>query len=374
MTQKELDFLQSFQHYPSVSIYAPMHVTMPEREKDPIVIKNLVQEAKDRLLKEFSQHDLKSLFQRLDDLVRQIDYTHAHKGIAIFVNESYADYYQLPFHVEQDVVIDKTFVTRYLLYAKNRDVQYWVLVLGEKPTRLYYGIGESISEVVEPPTNTKGVPEDGFPFQYTAPAESVVSQALEDGEKDSGYLSNYKRRFFENVDDLLHRFVSVEPLPIIVLGTQRNIAYFDHCTKQKKYIVGHVEGDYTDSPKSRIENRLAPVIEEYLHSRIQQKIQAFSDAVGAGRHEFGLNPVWRVALEGRVQDLLVVKGYAVGGKINPENETDLIIYDDAKSPGICDDLVNRVIELVVKKGGSVTFIEAGDLPEEYGEIAAILRY
>lgn len=53
MNRHDLQFLQSQQKYPSVSIFVSCHKAMPARESDRISVKNLISEAKKRLLEEF---------------------------------------------------------------------------------------------------------------------------------------------------------------------------------------------------------------------------------------------------------------------------------------------------------------------------------
>ena len=65
--------LQAINEYPSVSILAPTHRTSPDNKQDPIRVKNLVTEAKNRLLSEFSAREMEPLFTKLDGLVEDVD-------------------------------------------------------------------------------------------------------------------------------------------------------------------------------------------------------------------------------------------------------------------------------------------------------------
>jgi hypothetical protein len=64
--------LQAINEYPSVSILAPTHRTSPDNKQDPIRVKNLVTEAKNRLLSEFSAREMEPLFTKLDGLVEGV--------------------------------------------------------------------------------------------------------------------------------------------------------------------------------------------------------------------------------------------------------------------------------------------------------------
>src|SRR5215831_17557368 len=82
----DLRQLQAVNEYPSVSILTPTHRTSPDNKQDPIRVKNLVAEAKNRLLGEFSAREMEPVFIRLDGLVDGIDYEHLLDGLALYVN------------------------------------------------------------------------------------------------------------------------------------------------------------------------------------------------------------------------------------------------------------------------------------------------
>ena len=74
MNQQDLQELQAIRGYPALSILLPTHRKDPEKRQDPIRVKNLVREATDRLLAEFSRREVSPLLARLNYLVAQIDY------------------------------------------------------------------------------------------------------------------------------------------------------------------------------------------------------------------------------------------------------------------------------------------------------------
>jgi len=134
MNRLDVQLLQSIRGYPAVSILLPTHRRSPDNLQDPIRVKNLVQQATERLLAEFSKRDVEPLLARLEALVARIDYRYTLDGLALFVNRDLAREFYLPFAVKERVIIGETFATRDLVLALNRSPRYWVLVLSEKPT------------------------------------------------------------------------------------------------------------------------------------------------------------------------------------------------------------------------------------------------
>ncbi|MGV0028876.1 hypothetical protein [Phormidesmis priestleyi] len=172
LTRQDLNQLQSFTKVPALSILLPTHRTFPDNKQDPILVKNLVDEATTRLGEEFSQRELEPLLKQLETLVSEIDYPHTLDGLALFVSHDFAKLYYLPFPVPARVVIDQTFATRDLVYGMHRALRYWVLLLSQSSTRLLAGTGETLEEVND----------QNFSMEMTGPGGTEVEPRNWTGE------------------------------------------------------------------------------------------------------------------------------------------------------------------------------------------------
>jgi hypothetical protein len=147
MNPEDVKFLQSIQGYPAVSILLTTHRSNPENQQDPIRVKNLVDEAKQRLQANFSERELSPVLAQLDQAVDSIDYPHTLEGLAIFANHELHRVYYHAFAFQDRVAVDETFATRDLIFALNRTPRYWVLALSEQSTSLFAGVLDSLEEV-----------------------------------------------------------------------------------------------------------------------------------------------------------------------------------------------------------------------------------
>lgn len=94
--------------------------------------------------------------------------------------------------------------------------------------------------------------------------------------------------------------------------------------------------------------------------------------MGTSKHATGIQAVWNAAQEGRVHELLVEQDFTVFGRVDKEDPFNIMITEQ-KSEG-AHDLVNELIEIVMKKGdGTVTFCPPNSL-KNYDHVAAVLRY
>jgi hypothetical protein len=137
----------SREQYPSVSIMLPTHRVHPDNQQDPIRLKNLLDQTRQRLDVEVGKRPSWPIVERLEALAGEIDWQQNEDGLALFASEDFAASYRLPFTVAERVAVDRAFETRDILYALHRMPRYRVLVLAERPTRLFEGAGTALEEI-----------------------------------------------------------------------------------------------------------------------------------------------------------------------------------------------------------------------------------
>ena len=361
MNRHDIRLLQAVQEYPSVSLLLPTHRTAPDNQQDPIRVKNLVKEANERLLVEFSQREVDPLLKQLDTLVAEIDYRYTLDGLALFVNRDMARAFPLPFAPRERVVVDATFATRDLVYTLNRSPRYWALVLSEKPTRLYEGSRETLVEVRDA----------GFPLTHTGPGGATrLPGGI--GVNRSAYRDDAHRRFFRKVDAAYGEIAADDELPLAVTGVDRLRAFFNEVTSHGSDIIATVAGSYDSTPASELAQLVWPPVRDALAER---RTQAFADldaSVSARRYASGIQQVWPMALEGRGSKLLVEQDFHYPAQLDASGFR-LLPEGAASGPEALDDAVDEVIEIVLEKGGLVVFTDPGTL-SVHQQIALILRY
>lgn len=361
MNKHDIDLLQKISGYPALSITLPTHRTSPENRQDPIRVGNLVAEARERLLTEFSKREIEPLLDRLEKLVDTIDYRYALDGLALFVNRDFARVFFLPFSLKERVAVDETFYTRDLIYAMNRTPRYWVLVLSEQPSRLFEGSHETLIEVKE----------DVFPLTHTGPGgESPLPGGF--GIKKSQYRDERHRQFFRQVDAALRPFLLDDPLPLIVVGVDRYLAFFKEVSEHKDAISATLEGSHDSTPEHELGELVWPVVKQALAKERQKYLDELDQAVGERKYASAIGEVWRMAQTGRGRLLLVEEDFHYPARVE-ESGLHIEPAEDTEAPDVLDDAVDEVITTVLEKGGKVVFLENGQL-NAHSRIALILRY
>jgi len=360
MNRQDINLLQRIRSYPSITITVPTHRTSPENQRDPINVKNLISEVTDRLLKEFSKKEMEPILTRLEDVTNQIDFRNTLDGLGIFVNRDFSRIVYLPFMLKKRVVIDETFMTRDLVFAMNRSPRYWVLVLSEKPTRLYEGIRDNLEEFKD----------NNFPIVHTGPGgEGALPGGF--GKRKSAYRDERHEQFFRKVDDALKIIMANDPLPLIVVGVDRYQSFFNKITNHTNSIFGILTGSHDKTSSSELAKLVWPVMKEKLRENRLKIFDELEIAVSQGKFVSSIGEVWRMANEGRGRLLVVEEDYHFPARIDKDGN--LLPADDANSPDVMDDAVDDVMENVLSKQGQVVFVDNGTL-EKHQRIALILRY
>lgn len=373
MTRRDIAQLQTINEYPSVSILLPTHRTIPEKLQDPIRLKDLIRTAFNRLTAEFPERELTSLFAHLDKLYDQIDFTATLDGLALFANKHFSALYILPFPVKEQVVIDKSFDTKHLVFELNRLIQYFVLALSKNSTRLFRGLGNNfLYEIIEPEFDAQGNPISGFPLNDLGP-EQHRALAIGTGDKDAAYLEAHDKQFFRFVDGFLDKFLQHEQLPVFLLGAGKDRELFMHVTKHKKSIVEQLHGNFDEASPLDIMHAVEPLLKNYIKQKHQAALAELEEAIGTLHYAAGFEPVWHVAQTGRVHKLLIERGLSINGTFNPEKPEQVVLSTQVAISPTVDDLVDYLIETVLSKRGEVIFVEPGTLAQ-HQKVAAILRY
>ena len=361
MNRHDVHLLQQLTGYPSVTITLPTHRIAPQNQQDALRVKNLVTQATERLLTEFGKRDINVLVARLTQLAGEIDHNKNLDGLAIFANQDFARALQLPFPLKERVVIDETFFTRDLVFALNRTPRYWVLALSEKPTRLFEGTRESLVEISE----------GGFPMTHGGPGGA---QQLPGGiaVNKSAYRDEYHRKFFRDIDSALKPFMDDDPLPLVLVGVDRFLAFFQEVTGYGGAILTALQGSHDKTSAHELGRLVWPLVKARLQEKRQEFLVDLEKAMGERKVASTIGEAWRMAKEGRGRLLLVEEGYHAPAVVD-ENGRHLTLVDDATVPGVIDDAVDDLIESVMRKQGQVQFVEDGQL-SEHGRIALILRY
>lgn len=340
-----------------VTILLNTHRTKPDNQHDPILLKNLVKEATERLLNDFDKREAKVFIERLDALVEKINHNFNLDSMAIFVNKEIAEVTRLPIPVENRVVIDNTFATRDLVRAMHQQEAYYVMALSRDKARLIEA------------ANDKVVQEIGGDFPYEN--NTLHTTERHDLSTAKG-TDNLIEEFFNRVDKTFQTAFAENPLPLVLCTEERNYHHYLKVADKKHLVIGHLNKNRLDEKAHHIVADSWPIVHQYNRDNNSKRLQELKQAIGTGKFLSDFNEIWTAILEGRGQTLFVAKGYFQPARLN-NGAISLVTDAEAREKDVIDDIIDDMIENNMRFGGDVVFLAKEDLKEFQG-LALVTRY
>lgn len=341
-----------------VTIILNTHRTSPDNQKDPILLKNLVKEAEERLYADESKRDAKALVERLKNLESSIDHSHNLDSLVLFVNEDVAEYVRLPIAVEDRVVIDHTFATRDLVRAMHLETNYYVLVLSQQKVRLIEAFNDKVVAEVEKP-----FPIENTQFYSTNKAE------LSNASRQTNLIAE----FFNRVDKEVNNLRKDNPLPVLICTEESNYHEYLKIADQKHSIFEtYLNKNRLDEKAHAIVTEAWKIVSEYTIAKNNARKAELLKAVSENKFLSDTNEIWQAIKQGRIQTIFIEQG-----NFQPATwENDQIQYvseDQKNNKEVVDDIYDELIEANMNFGGDVVFLPKGEL-SKFNGFGAITRY
>jgi hypothetical protein len=357
LRKRDVDALVDVRADVAVTVLCPTDRRLVRGQADRLRLRHLVDEACSRMLTDYVKSVATSTVDALHEAERAIDWRHPLDGVAIFAARVGAATYRVPFPVPERVTVGETFTTRDLMRGFTRRSRYRVLALAQKPARLFEGTERELHEVTT----------HGFPLVI----EGGRGERLESGgaAPHTGRSDAQLRRFFQDVDRATAEAEAGDPLPLVVLGAERNLALFRSVTAHDD-AVAYLPGEHQRTSPRELAAIALPAIDGMLAARRAAAVSELAEAVGTGHAAVGVRRAWDLAREGRGRVLLVEEDYryparVVDGALEPAA--------DPASAGVVDDAVDGIAEDVVRAGGDVVIVGSGELGV-HGPVALVTRF
>ena len=353
-----------------ISIIVPTHRLSPERRVDKLEVERALDNARQFLQFKYAEPNIKPLLQALDELYQDIDFTHNSDGLGLYVSPNIKFSVQFPFPVEEKVMVGDNFELRDLMYKINYAKPYFALLLTEKEIRLFEGTLNTLNEIKDKNFPKKYEEE----FIYNPPSRGTPSghAHVRNFEKDKSALEEIRfKDFFRDADDFVNDYL-LNDMPLILLGTEKELGWFRDISAHKKQIIGEITGSYNYSHPTELANIVWPVMQSHLDNETGKLIKDFIEKIGEHRGISGIQEVWQAAQEGKVLKLLVEKDFRKPGFV-AKDVYRLFLRPPQNSHKILADAVDDIIEMVLEKNGQVFFTD-NDALKDYQQIASITRY
>jgi hypothetical protein len=278
----------------------------------------------------------------------------ADQGLAILVSPDGTHLHHLRVRPRDRVVLDPTFATRDLVRSTSEDPPFWLLVVDGRAARLLR-YDQRYSQ-----------PVLGHDFPLPRPATTL------DDRFSIGSVDRVRREqvrgFLREVDSRLSARLAEEPLPVVLVATERIAAEYLALGRTRR-IAAVLRTGRTRVPLADLEQMARAALTDHVSDRAAAALDTVHARRRQRRAVVGLAAAWDAMLWADPEVLVVERSYAAAARVA---ESGFVVAEHPEEPGVIDDAVDELIEATLVRGGQVVMVPDGALAQ-HGRLVLATR-
>jgi len=354
----QLEKLATENTSPCVTISMNTHRIFPEKAQDPVMLKNLLKEAEDRIIEEFGKSPAAGLLAQLDTIEEEIDANYNLDSLHIFLSNNTKEIIKSawPAHENAVYIADK-FNIRGLIKLYNRSEEYYLMLLSQSGVALYNVINDAIVDEIR---------NGDFPFPEN---RHVISNS--DKGSDPKHLDDLVREYLNRVDKALVKIHNETGLNCVVICTEDNYSRLMQVADQPAVYLGYDAVDYNQTEPHILAKQAWEIVKGVQQHRRTEAIGEMKAAVAQGKVLTDLQDIYQAAIDGRGDVLIVHQDFSQAVKMT--DDRNFVLIEDGSEEGTIEDITSTIAWEVLSKKGHV-FFTAQDEIKDLGEIVLKTRY
>ncbi len=375
--------LQRQRSYPSITLLLNTSPGAGLSSEELAAANTMIREVDRRLTGDVDNNMRATLTQSLAKLLHEQAEQPSTEALVLCVAADHSVAVRLGQSVEERVAIDETFATRDLVADLNRTAVYRVVTVSEQMTRVFLGDRTRVVEernAIWPLVRTdeqslvawnRSVLHHLRNEHATFPLPTVIGgvvrsvRSLVGETRSSSTPSSYSSSSKSSSSQVPTG--SVPRGPAAVGSSFRLSDCFD--------AVGFFHGNQDRSNWSDLHRAAWPLVSDWLRTESNRALFRLEQAKSSTRYAGGIDEIWPLAKDGRVELLVVEESFSLAVRIDEHQQ--LLRAPDHDAPDVVDDIIDEVIEEVLLQSGQVVFVADGSLATSTGSdhrIGAILRF
>ncbi|MFO7612051.1 MAG: hypothetical protein R6W99_06160 [Clostridia bacterium] len=363
---------------PFISLYQPTHRSFPENKQDTIVFKNLIRVIENSLDQKHEKSFIDSIMKPLYELEKDKHFwENTADGIAVLASRNKCIIYNIQGAVKEFATVANSFHIKPLIKAFQSVESYQLLGLSRNNFTLYQGNRYGFSEVELIPDAPRTL-DEVLGKQLT---ESYLSHGSYGGTSGNAMFHGHgdvkqeidkdTEKYFRYVDHfVLENYSKPSKLPLILVALLEYHSLFKKLSNNSYLIEEGINISYDSLEMEEIKSKAMEIIEPINSEKILNIIEAYGNAEAESLGSSDLAQVVKAAFESRIETVLIEENKIVPGKI--DYNTGALIYGAIGEPE-CDDILDDIAELVLRRKGEVLILPKDKMPVSTGA-AAIYRY
>lgn len=357
-----------------LSLFMPTHRTGREQRQDAIRLKNLINDAEEKLRGKANAATVDTVLKPIVDLRRNREFLqHCSDGLACFSSPEFFRAYRVPIQLDEQLFLNKRFYIRPLLPLLRTDARVYILALTQESAKLFEATQFSLREVDLPEIPRLETKDEGRNVQYhshKSPAQGKGARdtAIYHGHGDPGDRAKKEAlRFFQLVDSAVKRVLHGQRSPLVLACVGYLASLYQLANSYRHLSKGKVPGSPDRWSEDELREHAWTIIEPHVDESRKKAWRAFQEAREKGRASDELRSVVLGAELGRVDKLFLSRDDERWGYVEPPSSVRQV-----DTPHEGEELLDYAAVRTLNNGGDVYLFDA--LPSTDSPIAATFRY
>lgn len=365
---------------PAVTIYLPSHryASPPNMTEDQIRFKNLARKA----IAELESHDKHDDFiQEFREHAQQLMDTpnfweNLTESLLICASPGMFEYYHLPIDSEEYVSVDDHFHLTPVIGLVSDMSEYYVLTVSQQQPTLFKGDmyelkheGLELPKTIEEALNIDELQKQDLQFNVTRAPKGAMFHG-HGGSKDMA--NNDRHKFFRLIDSMVCYEIDTK-LPLILAGTENEIAEYSEHTQHPNILNSHIEGSYNSDDFVKLHKQALRIMQDEIISKNHEEaLEQFSRMNGQSpeRTSTDLEALENAAETGKVDTLLVGMSRKTRDTVRDNmDEVPKLVFPAEKD----NQRVDHIARQVFTQSGKIVNLFQDQMPEQKLALA-INRY
>lgn len=340
----------------SVTIVIPTHRVRPDADKDALVLKNRVDAAEKDLLAMMGKRAVWPIAENLreaEDAIRNTTYL---DSLVVYANEYFSSVVKLPIDAPEQTTIGEYFDLRPLYKSIQQNRRYYVITVSRNKIRLIEALNDKAVKEIE---------TGDFPF-----VKNSLYTISRDKPTGDGFEDTMEKEFYNDADKSFKPFYNENPIPVVIAGDVKSVAYYEREMDDSSMVIGRVQGNFDTMPLHEIMALVAPEVERYRERTVQECLIAIDAARSAKLLTTDIRQMIENSRNGQADTLYIGNDFTM--RADPAT-SDMNAEEIADYNRKTDDIFFGLLTDVTRNGGTVIFLEDKHLAK-YGGIVMVSRF
>lgn len=358
-----------------ITLSFPTEKIGPERQQNPIRLKNLILKAKKKLTSTGLREDeSEKILKPAKELLGQsLFWSDMGYGMVIYLAPDYFEVYKLPYETRELIYLNNQFLITPLLPMISVDGSFSILAVSLSKPRLLRCTRNSVNDIT-PQNLPAGLDEwlEEKPEHQTRVHTSNIEGvgtiysghgATEEDQKEIAglYLRDVEKEITKDMNKIND--------PLLLIGLKRNTALYRKANHYVRLLDNEIDHNPDDLSESQLRDKGWAIVREYFLSDLYKSLENYqessSELVSTDPSE-----IIPSAVMGKAGSIFITKDLIRWGKYDEQNHK--VLYKNTPEDGDVD-LMNWLSIKGLETGSKVYVLPREEMPEN-ADVAALFRY